>query len=133
MLLESGYLVVAFFILFALCVTPLLLSLGFLLRPKHKPTGLGGAAYECGERPLGPARTKINFRFYVMALVFLLFEIEIAAVLPVATILKVAVDGGQGWVVFAEIFLFVGLMTLGLVYCWRRGDLDWVKSLGNTT
>ncbi|NBT58515.1 NADH-quinone oxidoreductase subunit A [bacterium] len=106
-----------------------MLGVGALLRPKSIPTRRGTQAYECGEDPIGSAWVKFNIRFYVVAIIFIIFDVEVAAVLPVATQFKEAVLNGGAGLVFAELFLFIALLILGLIYCWVRGDLEWVKGV----
>ena len=106
-----------------------MLGVGWLLRPKSKYIGKEGAAYECGEDPVGSPWVKFNIRFYVIAIVFIIFDVEMVAIFPVATQFKNAVMSGNGGLVFAEIFLFIGLLVAGLAFCWVRGDLEWVKGV----
>ena len=106
-----------------------MLGIGALLRPKRTLVGQKGIAYECGEQPVGSAWIKFNIRFYVVAIVFIIFDVEMAAIFPVATRFKDAILSGKGALVFFEIFLFVGLLLIGLIYCWVRGDLEWVKGI----
>ena len=109
---------------------------GALLRPRGNSTPQKGIAYECGEQPVGSAWVKFNIRFYVVAIVFIVFDVEMAAVFPPATIYRDAILGKipnlSGGLVFAELFLFVGLLLAGLIYCWVRGDLEWVKGITTT-
>lgn len=112
------------------------MGVGILLRPKRNLTSVEkGQAYECGERPIGSAWIKFNIRFYVVAIVFIVFDVELAAIFPPATLFRDAVLGKtpelSAGLVFAEIFLFVGLLLAGLIYCWVRGDLEWVKGVTN--
>ncbi len=127
--METGYISAFWFIVVAAITVPLMLGVGALLRPKSIPTRRGTQAYECGEDPIGSAWVKFNIRFYVVAIIFIIFDVEVAAVLPVATQFKEAVLSGSAGFVFAEIFLFVALLVLGLIYCWVRGDLEWVKGV----
>jgi NADH-quinone oxidoreductase subunit A len=99
-----------------------------ILSPK-RPSADKLTVYECGELPIGPGQHRLNFRFYTIALLFIIFDVEIVAILPTATIYKRMVAAGYGKLAFAEIFLFVGILALGLVYAWRKGDLDWFKDL----
>lgn len=85
--------------------------------------------YECGERPSGSGRLQFNIRFYIIALAFLVFDVEIAFMFPVGKVMRSFVDSGQGWFVLVEVLLFILILFLGLVYLWRKGDLDWVKDL----
>jgi NADH-quinone oxidoreductase subunit A len=81
------------------------------------------AVYECGEPAIGSSWIRYNVRFYRLALVFLVFEVEIAFLFPVAVVLK-----RLGWLGFTEVFVFVLVLALALVYAWRFGSLNWVTS-----
>jgi NADH-quinone oxidoreductase subunit A len=85
--------------------------------------------YECGEAPVGPAWFNFNPRFYIVALIFIIFDVEIAFIYPVATVFRRWVDQGSGWFAFIEIFVFVAILLLGLVYVWVKGDLDWIRAI----
>jgi NADH-quinone oxidoreductase subunit A len=101
---------------------------GRFLRPNN-PTPEKEMIYECGEKPIGQAWYNFNPRFYLIALVFVIFEVEIAFMYPVAAVYKWFIEQGQGLLVFAEIFLFVAILAVGLAYVWAMGDLEWVKGL----
>ncbi|MFN7132682.1 MAG: NADH-quinone oxidoreductase subunit A [Myxococcales bacterium] len=105
------------------------LLVGRLLRPVA-PSADKSLPYECGERPIGAARFNFNPRFYVVALVFVIFEVEIALMLPVALVYRELVAEGAGGVAFAELLVFVAVLAAGLAWAWLRGDLDWVRTLG---
>jgi NADH-quinone oxidoreductase subunit A len=85
--------------------------------------------YECGEKPIGQAWFNFNPRFYLIALVFVIFEVEIAFMFPVAAVYKSFIERGQGLLAFGEIFVFVAILSIGLAYVWAMGDLNWVKGL----
>ncbi|WP_183560239.1 NADH-quinone oxidoreductase subunit A [Mucilaginibacter sp. SP1R1] len=89
-------------------------------------------SYECGEEPTGNAWLPFNSRFYVIALVFLLFDVEMVFIFPWATVFGsheiIAQDARWGWFSLAEMFVFLGILILGLVYVWRKGDLEWIKA-----
>lgn len=127
--METGFIAAFWFIAISLLVVPLMLGVGKLLRPRLKGVGDKDLAYECGEKPVGSPWIQFNIRFYVVAIVFIIFDVELAALLPCATLYKKYVAAGNAGIIFAEIFLFVGLLALGLMYCWVRGDLDWVKGV----
>jgi NADH-quinone oxidoreductase subunit A len=97
----------------------------------HNPTPEKLTSYECGEEPTGNAWLPFNSRFYVIALIFLLFDVEMVFVFPWATVFGsheiIAVDVRWGWFSLAEMFIFLGILILGLVYVWCKGDLDWIK------
>ena len=101
---------------------------GHFLRP-HAPTREKSMIYECGEKPIGQAWFNFNPRFYLVALVFVIFEVEIAFMFPVASVYKSFIDKGQGLLAFVEIFIFVAILAVGLAYVWAMGDLEWVKGL----
>lgn len=103
------------------------LLVGKLLRP-FKPTALKETPYECGEEPVGTAWSNFNVRFYVVALIFIIFDVEGALMFPVATIFKNFNDIGQGAVVLGSLLVFIGVLAVGVVYCWDKGDFDWVRS-----
>jgi NADH-quinone oxidoreductase subunit A len=107
-----------------------LLSLvgGRFLRPSN-PTAEKEMIYECGEKPIGQAWYNFNPRFYLIALVFVIFEVEIAFMYPVASVYRAFVEKGEGLLVFGEIFVFVAILGVGLAYVWAMGDLEWVKGL----
>jgi NADH-quinone oxidoreductase subunit A len=89
------------------------------------------SSYECGEEPVGSAWVPFNSRFYVIALIFLLFDVEMVFVLPWATVFGnkrlQAIDQRWGWLSLTEMFAFLGILIIGLVYVWVKGDLDWIK------
>lgn len=101
----------------------------WLVAPR-RPNAEKNTAYECGEEPLGTAWPQFNVRYYVMALVFLIFDVEILLLFPWATVYaNPALKALPGWTLFAiiEAFMFIGILLLGLAYVWRKGDIDWVK------
>lgn len=102
------------------------LVLGHLVRPKV-PTTEKLATYECGEIPTEPAWINFNIRFYLLALLFIIFDVEIAFMFPVGAVFRQWVRDGSGLLALAEIGVFVLLLLLGLVWAWVKGDLDWVK------
>lgn len=102
------------------------LTVGWLLRPKvDEDSKLG--IYECGETPIHRAWFNFNPRFYIVALVFLIFDVEVAFTYPVAVVFKRWVEDGVGMFAFFEIALFVGILGIGLAYVWVKGDLEWVR------
>lgn len=104
------------------------LAIGRLLRP-HNPEAKKLTTYECGELPTGGAWINFNIRFYLIALVFLVFEIEIAFIIPVAVAFRDWVLKGQGLFALTEILLFLGILAVGLVYVWAKRDLEWIKRM----
>ncbi|MEH6306348.1 NADH-quinone oxidoreductase subunit A [Olivibacter sp. CPCC 100613] len=106
------------------------LLLGKLLSPR-KPNAIKSSTYECGEVAQGSSWIQFNARFYVIALVFLLFDVEMVFIFPWTTIFGatelINADGRWGWYTLAEMFIFIGILLIGLLYVWKKGDLEWVK------
>jgi NADH-quinone oxidoreductase subunit A len=97
------------------------LIFAWLLRP-HRPYPSKLATYECGEVPVGDTRVRFNVRFYVVALIFLIFDVEVVFLFPWAVVYK-----NLGWFAFIEMLVFLGMLAVGYAYVWRKGDLDWDK------
>src|SRR3954449_8783951 len=91
------------------------LLLGKVIRPNN-PYAEKLETYECGEAPVGPAWFNFNPRFYIIALIYIIFDVEIAFIYPVATVFKRWVDQGNGMFALMEILIFVVILMLGLVY-----------------
>ena len=100
------------------------LTAGWLIRP-HDPHKEKNKTYECGVDTIGSAWIQFNVRFYIIALIFLIFDVEIAILFPWAVIFK-----KMGLLAFAEMGIFLGILIVGLAYVWVKGDLEWLKSLG---
>src|SRR5678809_494362 len=90
-----------------------------VLGPK-KPSAEKSAPYECGMPPVGDARERHSVKFYLVAMIFLLFDIEVAFLYPWAMSLR-----DLGWAGYFQILTFFGILTVGYVYVWRKGVLDW--------
>src|SRR5687768_4298851 len=95
------------------------LTVGAILRPKT-PDDKKLAIYECGETPISQAWFNFNPRFYIVALVFLIFDVEVAFTYPVATVFRRWVAQGNGLYAFLELAVFVGILVVGLAYVWRK-------------
>jgi NADH-quinone oxidoreductase subunit A len=78
--------------------------------------------YECGENPTGSAWIQFNIRFYVFALIFVVFDVEAVFLLPWAVVFREI-----GPVAFVEGLVFIAILAVALVYVWRKGDLEWVR------
>jgi NADH-quinone oxidoreductase subunit A len=96
--------------------------LSSVLGPR-KPTPEKAAPYECGMPPVGDARERQSVKFYLVAMIFLLFDIEVAFLYPWAMALR-----DLGWSGFVQVALFIALLLAGYVYVWRKGVLDWGAS-----
>ena len=121
------YMPIIILLLFGAGLVIVTLLLGKLIRP-HNPNKIKNQEYECGENPVGIAWSVFNVRFYVIALIFLIFDVESSLMFPVVTVFKSMREKGMGGIVLIEVLLFIFILLAGFAYCWRRGDLDWVKS-----
>jgi NADH-quinone oxidoreductase subunit A len=97
------------------------LVFAWLLRP-NRPYPSKLTTYECGEVPVGDTRVRFNIRFYVVALIFLIFDVEVVFLFPWAVVYK-----NLGWFAFIEMLVFLAILLVGYAYVWRKGDLDWDK------
>jgi len=79
--------------------------------------------YECGENPTGSAWIQFNIRFYVFALIFIVFDVEAVFLLPWAVVFR-----ELGMLAFLEGLVFIGVLVVALAYVWRKGDLEWVRA-----
>jgi NADH:ubiquinone oxidoreductase subunit 3 (subunit A) len=120
MLLRFASVLIFFVVGFIFLAITLLLSR--LIQPKGKPGADKYVPYECGELPEGSAWIRFNIRFYVLALIFIIFDVEIVFLLPWAVVFK-----KLGAFAFIEGLIFVGILLVGLAYVWKKGDLEWVK------
>jgi NADH-quinone oxidoreductase subunit A len=95
------------------------------------PSAEKASIYECGERPIGVAWFNFNPRFYLVALVFVIFEVDIALTFPVVAVYRRWVETSPllAWTALAELVLFTVILVAALAWVWARGDLDWVKRL----
>jgi NADH-quinone oxidoreductase subunit A len=113
------------FLLFGATFVVISLFLSSLIRPST-PSAQKQSTYECGEVPLGDSWIQFNLRFYVIALIFLIFEVEVIFMFPWAVVLKPI-----GAYALVEMMIFLGILLVGFAYVWRKGDLDWVMAPGD--
>lgn len=92
---------------------------GALLRPKNPyPEKL--VAYECGETPVGQGQVRVHIRYYIFALIFVIFDVETVFLYPWAVVFEEI-----GLFAFGEMMLFIGMLVVGLIYAWRKRVLKW--------
>ncbi|MGE4350867.1 MAG: NADH-quinone oxidoreductase subunit A [Bdellovibrionales bacterium] len=115
----GDYLPILLFLAIAFGVAVVAVLLSFLLA-KHNPDSHKNEAYECGFPPFGDARAKFDIRFYLVAILFIIFDLEIALLFPWAIAL-----GTIGWAGFVSMMVFLGVLTVGFIYEWRKGALEW--------
>jgi NADH-quinone oxidoreductase subunit A len=112
----------------ALLMMAALIGLQKLLAP-HNPFARKLMPYECGEPPTGTAWINFNVRFYLIALVFVIFEVEVAFVYPIAVVYLDWVRSGRGLYALTEILIFLLILFVGLIYVWAKRDLEWIKKV----
>ena len=117
------------FIILGLMMTFVIITVSRVLAPRVQDVSDKFTTYECGERPVGPAWILFNFRFYAVALAFLIFDIELAFVFPCVIIYKEWLQVGVGLLALIEVIVFVAILFLGLIYMWNRGDLKWAMEV----
>ena len=96
-----------------------------------RPNPEKNSTYECGEDPVGNARIQVNMRFYIVALLFLLFDAELIFLFPWATVLgdetRIAANPQIAWAAVIEGILFLLILSVGLFYAWFSNDINWVR------
>jgi len=98
------------------------LLLSRLVRPAGKYSAEKYLTYECGEDAVGSAWIQFNIRFYVIALIFIIFDVEVVFLIPWAIVFQ-----KLGAFAFVEGVIFIAILAVGLAYVWRKGDLAWVR------
>ncbi len=117
--LLANYLPIVIFFGLATGLAILMVAASFLVA-RQNPDAEKNSAYECGFEPFGDARGKFDVRFYLISILFIIFDLEIAFLFPWAiTLGKIGVYG------FWSMMLFLGVLTVGFIYEWRKGALDW--------
>lgn len=115
----GSYIPILIFILVAITLPVVGLLVGRLLRP-HLPTADKLMPYECGVDPVNDARGRFSVRFYIIAILFVIFDVETIFLFPWAVIYdKLALFG------FIEMVIFLGILIVGYFYVWKKGALEW--------
>lgn len=120
----QAYLPLAILFVLAIVLAFLVVGIGHLFGP-HRRTERKGMPYESGMRPIGPGTRRVPVRFYLVAVLFILFDIEVIFFLPWAVVLKSFVANGLGLFAIIEMFLFIVILLVGFVYAWKKGALEW--------
>jgi NADH-quinone oxidoreductase subunit A len=116
---QNNYVIVLVFLILGILLPIVALFLGKLLRP-HKPTDAKNTTYESGIEPIGDARIQFNVRYYMFALLFVIFEVETVFLFPWAVAYK-----KLGVFALVEMLIFVVMLIIGLVYAWKKKVLKW--------
>jgi NADH-quinone oxidoreductase subunit A len=110
---------IAVTIVLAAVIVGVMVTINSIVGPK-RPSPVKGAAFECGNPPSGPAWGRFSVRFYLTALLFLVFDVEVVFLYPWAVELR-----QLGMFGFVEALVFIAILAVGLIYAWQRGALDW--------
>jgi NADH-quinone oxidoreductase subunit A len=115
----NEYLPIALFLIIALGLSGAFIVVNFILSPKN-PDPEKLSAYECGFEPFEDSRMEFDVRFYLVAILFIIFDLEIAFLFPWAISL-----GNRGLLGFISMMIFLFILTVGFIYEWKKGALDW--------
>ena len=118
---QSNWLVIAVFFQMVIGIGVSMLLIPFLFAPK-KPNALKDMPYESGMPPIGEAQQRYTIRYYLIAMLFVVFDIEAVFFYPWAVAFNAI-----GWFALIEMLLFIALLLVAYVYAWRKGALDWVS------
>ena len=120
------YAYVGLFILLVVGFVATILVLARLIAPRRKSSRMKGQNYETGETPVTDPWRPFPVRYYVFALLFLIFDVEAAFLYPWAVIYEKLIHQGLGLYMFFEVIIFVLILGVGLAYAWKKGALKWV-------
>ena len=120
----SEYIPLAILFVLAIGLGLLVVAVGHLFGPRH-PTERKSMPYESGMKPYGPGTRRVPVRFYLVAVLFILFDIEIVFFLPWAVVLRQFVKESLGIFALIEMLIFIIILLVGYVYAWKKGALEW--------
>ena len=115
----NDYLPIILFLIIAMVLSGAFIVVNFILSPKN-PDPEKLSAYECGFEPFADSRIEFDIRFYLVAILFIIFDLEIAFLFPWAITL-----GKIGLLGFLSMMIFLFILTIGFIYEWKKGALDW--------
>ncbi|OGX19425.1 MAG: NADH-quinone oxidoreductase subunit A [Omnitrophica WOR_2 bacterium RBG_13_44_8] len=116
----NNYITLLIFLITGLAFVPFVVTLNRLVSPRNpRPEKL--IPYECGMNPIGDRWSNVHVRYYIYALLFLIFDVEIVFIFPWAVYFK-----ELGLFGFIEMMTFIAILVLGLIYAWKKGVLKWV-------
>jgi NADH-quinone oxidoreductase subunit A len=121
----ENYFPVLVFVLVGIAIGVLPVVAGFVIAPSN-PDAEKLSPYECGFEAFEDARMKFDVRYYLIAIIFILFDLEVAFLFPWASIFKdIVASGSIKMFGFVEMLVFLGILLIGYVYAWAKGALDW--------
>ena len=118
------YVAIALMIALATIIALIAIGLGYLFGPRKK-SDVKSMPYESGMTPYGEGTRRMPVRFYLIAVLFILFDIEVVFFLPWAIVLREFTDDGKGLFILGEMIVFIVILLVGYVYAWKKGALEW--------
>jgi NADH-quinone oxidoreductase subunit A len=115
----DNYLPILIFIIVGLAIGGIMIALGFILAP-NRPYSEKLSPYECGFEAFEDSRMKFDVRYYLVAILFIIFDLEIAFLFPWAIVLD-----NIGWFGYIAMSVFLGILVIGFIYEWKKGALEW--------
>ncbi len=116
----ADHVYIAFFSILGVLFVGMAFMVSFIFRPKPPKDDVKNAPYECGEVVKGTSWVQFNVRYYLFALIFVIFDVEVLFVAPWAVVFK-----ELGKVAYLEMVVFIFILFVGLVYAWKKGALEW--------
>ncbi|HET8890712.1 MAG TPA: NADH-quinone oxidoreductase subunit A [Candidatus Angelobacter sp.] len=124
----AHYIPLLFQVIVAIALATVMVTLSHLLG-KHKWSRAKNTAYECGIEPTGDAQQRFSVKFYLVGMLFILFDVEAVFLYPWAVIFRdLPKLTGSRWLGFNEMLVYIGLVLVGFFYIWKKGILDWNSS-----
>ncbi len=118
--MSSDFVYINFFLGVGIAFVAAAFATSWLIRPKGPQSSVKLAPYECGEIVKGNSWVQFNVRYYLFALIFVIFDVEVLFIVPWAVVFK-----QLGMIAYIEMLIFIFILTLGLLYAWKKGALEW--------
>lgn len=118
--MATDYLYIFLFLTLGIGFVGAAFTVSWLIRP-HAPNAIKESPYECGEVVKGTSRIQFNVRYYLIALMFVIFDLEVLFVVPWAVVFR-----QMGMMAYVEMLIFIAILVLGLAYAWKKGALEWL-------
>jgi len=122
MLLE--YVAIAILIVLTTAVAVIAITLGTIFGPRRPSSGKA-MPYESGMNPIGPGTRRVPVRFYMIAVLFILFDIEVVFFIPWALVFNQFIKDGYGYFLLGEMLVFIAILLVGYWYAWKKGAFEW--------
>ena len=116
----GDYTIIGIFLLMGIGFVLITFLIAKLLRP-HRPGNVKLQSYECGEAAMGSSWIQYNVGYYIFALIFVIFDVEVVFLFPWAVVYR-----SLGFFAFIEMLIFIAILLFGLIYAWKKGALKWV-------